>query len=152
MAGFILIGIGVLSLANVIIFKKKINAFYDNVEGLSETHKKYYKNFVVYLIPLILIAGGIYYFMLENSNLFAGLKLKTSLIVGVLAILAGILAFVVRFTPLKYKWFAKLSVMEKSYGKFLGNLIHIAGYTLVPLIIGIFSLYEYFLSMQQALH
>jgi len=54
---FILLGIVILFL--VLIFKKQINNFYDNTKGLSETHANLYKNFVVYLVPVIFILAGI---------------------------------------------------------------------------------------------
>jgi hypothetical protein len=63
MIGLILAGIGVIALILVIVFKKNINSFYDNMKGLSESHAKYYKNIVVFLLPAIFIVMGLYFFI-----------------------------------------------------------------------------------------
>jgi hypothetical protein len=62
------------------------------------------------------------------------------LIGGVLAILYGLITLIIRFTNHKYKVFSKLPVMEEKYSKIKGNIIHIFGYTIAPMILGIILL------------
>ena len=59
MISLIFIGVGVIGLFLVLIFKKQINNYYENVKGLSESHAKFYKNIIVFLIPIIFIIAGL---------------------------------------------------------------------------------------------
>ena len=147
--GFILIGVILLFL--VFIFKKQINKFYDNTKGLSENHAKFYKNVVIYLVPVIFILTGVVLLTVskldENTkqtivNNFESNGLTFNFIGGILLILFGIVTIVVKSTKYRYKAFAKLSVMEENYGKIWGNIIHFCSYSLVPIVLGIYLIWK----------
>ncbi|MDR0812051.1 MAG: hypothetical protein LBN23_07280 [Paludibacter sp.] len=142
---FILIGIILLIL--IITFKKKINNYYDNTKGLSESQAKFYKNFVVYLVPIIFILAGFILLVVSKLdetarqnivNYIDNNALSMNFIGGILLILFGIITFILKFTKYKYKAFAKLATTEEKYGKTMGNIIHTLSYSIAPIAIGIF--------------
>ncbi|OHD36088.1 MAG: hypothetical protein A2Y30_01450 [Spirochaetes bacterium GWE1_32_154] len=152
MVSLVFIVIGILSLIIVIVFKKQINKYYENVKGLSKSHAKFYKNIIVFFVPIIFIIAGLIQYILplidENFktkiiNLYESTDINFQIIAGSLFILFGIFTFILRFTSYKYKYFAKLSVMEEKYGKVEGNIIHSISYTLVPICFGIYLLFKY---------
>ncbi len=143
----ILVGIGLAGLILVLVFKKQINRYYDNVKGLSESHAKFYKNVAVFLVPVIFIlAGGFQYLTVNGDmqevlmNKFTTNGLNFNIIGGLLLILFGIVTFFLRISAQKYKYFAKLKVMEERYGKNTGNVIHSLSYTIMPIVVGIYWL------------
>jgi len=151
MSGLIFIGIGIIGLIVVILLKQKINNFYDNVKGLSESHAKFYKNVVVILIPIIFILMGLYFFITQKvnddfkRNIIEKLNLNTisvEFIFGCIILIFGLITLALRLTKQKYRIFSKLSVMEEKYGKITGNIIHILGYTVVPIILGVILIYS----------
>ncbi|MFN5538882.1 MAG: hypothetical protein ACK481_02305 [Candidatus Melainabacteria bacterium] len=153
MLSIVFIGIGVISLVLILLLKKQIDSFYDRVKGLSEEHKKYYKNVVVFLIPIFFVLAGIVFFISsiidsktqeKLTNLFTGSGLSVELIIGGIAILFGVTTFILRMSKNKYKYFAKLAVMEEKYGKNYGNIIHMFSYTIAPIGFGLCMLYQHF--------
>jgi len=146
MIGLVFVGIGIIALIVIVLLKQKINNFYDNMIGLSAAHAKFYKNVVIFLVPFIFIVIGMYFFITENigydfkQNITEKINLPQisgNFIVGVLAAIFGLVTLIIRLTKYKYKAFSKLSVMEEKYGRVAGNIIHIIGYTIVPIIFGI---------------
>ncbi|MES2621482.1 MAG: hypothetical protein V4615_11585 [Bacteroidota bacterium] len=59
----------------------------------------------------------------------------TSLIIGIIALGFGLVTLVARFTG-KMQSFSKLAAMKQLYGEKKGNLIHLVGYTILPLVAG----------------
>ena len=152
MISLIFIGIGIMGLIAVILFKKQINRYYENVKGLSEDHAKFYKNIVVFLIPIIFIIIGTFQFLLnyiddslkqEIINKIEINSIDLNIGGGILAILFGLITFLLRLSKNKYKYFAKLSVFEEKYGEKIGYLIHTFSYTIAPIIFGIYLLFKY---------
>ena len=153
MLSIVFIGIGVISLVLILLLKKQIDSFYDNVKGLSEEHKKYYKNIAVFIAPISFIFVGIVFFIsgtLDSktqerlTNLFTGSGLSVELIIGGAAILFGVTTFILRMSKNKYKYFSKLAAMEEKYGKNYGNIIHMFSYTIAPIGFGLYMLYKHF--------
>ena len=149
MIELVLIVIGVVVLALVVVFRKQINKYYDNMPGLSEGHAKFYKNMVVFLIPALLILSGIILLIvtkLDNETkqlLLSSMKSNyLNFILGVLMILFGIATAIIKLTDYKYKAFAKLAAMEERYGKTGGNIIHFFSYSIVPIAVGVYFLYR----------
>lgn len=152
MISLIFIGVGVLCLALILLFKKQINKYYENVKGLSESHAVIYKNVIVFIIPSIFIIAGLIqlaWSIIDESlkediiNLFQSQEINFQIIAGTLFVIFGVFTFVIRFTKHKYKLFAKLSVMEEKYGKLFGNIIHSISYTIVPIGFGIYLILKY---------
>ena len=109
MLSIVFIGIGVISLVLILLLKKQIDSFYDRVKGLSEEHKKYYKNVVVFLIPIFFVLAGIVFFISsiidsktqeKLTNLFTGSGLSVELIIGGIAILFGVTTFILRMSKI----------------------------------------------------
>ena len=145
------ISIGIILFVLIVIFKKQINRFYDNMKGLPEKHAKFYKNIVVYIVPVIFILFGIFLLIAKNLDEETKQLIKYNLennvlnfyfIGGILLILFGFTTAIIKLTDYKYKAFAKLAVMEEKYGKITGNIIHLLFYSLVPIAIGAYWLYQ----------
>lgn len=60
----------------------------------------------------------------------------SSLIPGILGLCFGLFTLGARLTG-KMDNFSKLHAMKELYGEKKGNLIHLIGYTIVPLVLGV---------------
>lgn len=67
-----------------------------------------------------------------------------NLILGILCILYGLFMLVLRLTN-HLSIFGKLSAMKEKFGEKTGTIIHIIGYTVVPLALGIVLLLKFFI-------
>lgn len=139
--GSILTGIGIIGLTLVLVFKKKINKFYENIEGLSEAQANYYKNGIIIFLPIFFIIMGLVILFTQLSSepdtLDKIFSIFDSPILGIILIVLGLFSMIMRFTKYKYKVFAKLAPMEIKYGKEKANKIHIFSYTIIPILAGI---------------
>ncbi len=65
-----------------------------------------------------------------------------NLLIGSFMLLYGIFSVYLRFAhPEK---FGKLGPMKERFGERVGTIIHVVGYTLVPLVCGSFLLFKHF--------
>lgn len=140
---FILISIWIVMLVLIIIFKKQIHNYYNNIKWLSKDHANFYKKFVIKLIPTIFIIIGIYWTINNQfkEKIFQSIKsyqIDYSTILWIIFIIFWIITIFLRNSPNKYKYFSKLSVWEDQYWKKTWKNMHIAYYTIIPIIIGIF--------------
>jgi hypothetical protein len=145
-----LFALGLIILLGVVLFKQKISAFYDNMKGLSDEHKEFYKRKVIFILPLIFIGLGIYYRLTETilynseGNLdFQAIfgKLNNNHIYAFILISFGIISIFLRESKKKYTYFAKLSVLEANYGEGKGYFFHFLAYSFFPITFGILFLY-----------
>jgi hypothetical protein len=143
---YALISLGLAILICIILFKQKIDTFYDNLNGLSDQHKEYYKKKVIFLLPILFILFGLYFKLEESipknvSENFRFLSIfentNSSYIFSFLLIAFGIVSIFLRESENKYKYFAKLSIFENRYGVRKGYIIHFIFYSLIPILFGI---------------
>lgn len=59
----------------------------------------------------------------------------TSLIIGAIALAFGLVTLTARLTG-KMQSFSKLAAMKELYGEKKGNMVHLIGYTILPLVAG----------------
>ena len=138
-------GIGLVGLTLIIVFKRKVNEFYDSYKTLTETQKKYYKNVMVFIPFIVFIIFGIYSLSSEITgftlkDFLMKKNLNVSQFLGISAIVYGLFTLIIRFTKIKYLLFSKLRTFEDKYGYTKGNRIHIVSYTLSPIILGLLLL------------
>jgi len=144
-------GFGALGLI-IIIFKKSIGKIYDKM-NLTDKEKKHYKNTVVPLGGIILIIASIimlalYFLNDEMKNhlvdFIENYKYIFPFILGIIAAGYGIFTIVIRIMKKEDKFFVKYEAMKRQYGNAAGTIIHILGYTVVPLAVGIYFIIKYF--------
>ena len=65
-----------------------------------------------------------------------------TIIIGALCLIYGIFTLVYR--QIKPESFKKLDAMKRFYGKKAGYVVHVASYTILPIVLGLATLILYF--------
>ncbi len=69
-----------------------------------------------------------------------------SLIFGIFALGFGLFTIYLRLFK-DSAGLGKLATMKETYGKKVGTIVHVIAYTVLPIVLGIIFLLEYFLSL-----
>ncbi|OHD11670.1 MAG: hypothetical protein A2086_15990 [Spirochaetes bacterium GWD1_27_9] len=146
-------GFGFIALGSIIIiFRKFIGKLYDKMD-LTDQEKNHFKNNVIPLVGIIFIVASVIFFGLyfinediknkiiyyieNNKNIFL-------LLLATLAIGFSLFTVAIRIFKKENKFFSKYEPMRKKFGDSKGNIIHVAEYTAIPLLIGIYLILKYF--------
>ena len=138
----------------ILIFRENIGNIY-NVMKLSESEKEYYKKIVLRRLGLLLLILGIiitaiYFIPVDNFRLSLvsiteGKQLILQ-ILGIVLICYGLFSIIVRIMKKEEKFYKKLEPMKRQYGSIKGTIVHIIGYTIAPIVLGLFLIFKDLLS------
>lgn len=124
----IFIIIGVVWIAGALLFRNRIDAFYNNVEDLDEKRKRYAKR-AIYIPGLVFLAMGLYFFAQSYPYFYAlTSSINWNFILGCFALGYGIFTLFVRLFHQEERFFIK-----KKAGI---DVMHIIAYTVVPILFG----------------
>ncbi len=141
--GLIIMLFGLAWIAGTIIFKSKINGYYQNVSGLDEKQKRYYQKIVVKVPGVIFFVVGLYFLLVsfpELKNLAD--KINWSMVLGFFALGYGLFTLLIRILKREAKFFSKYNAMIAAYGNNAGKMLHVFAYTILPIVVGFLLLFK----------
>lgn len=136
----------------LIIFKNTIGKINDKMD-LTDKEKMHYKNTIIPLVGIIFIIASASFFVLflineENKNQLINFinnyKNLFYLFSGIIILIYGIFTIIIRILKKESKFFIKYEPMKRKFGVVLGNIIHIVGYTIIPILIGFYFISKNF--------
>lgn len=142
--GLSLMLFGLAWIVGTIVFKNRITAFYQQVAGLDEKHKRYYQKIAVKLPGVVFFVVGLLCVFLESFPELSSLtdKIHWSMIVGFFALGFGLFTLLIRILKREDKFFSKYNAMIAAYGNRTGAMIHVFAYTIVPIVVGVLLLFK----------